>query len=80
MKKIILLLCCFVVSIGLHAEMTTNPKANPKAVVQVGNARFTVLTPEIIRIQYSDRQLFEDRATFAVVNRNLPVPQFTTIR
>ena len=80
MKKIILLLCCFVVSIGLHAEMTTNPKANPNAVVQVGNARFTVLTPEIIRIQYSDRQLFEDRATFAVVNRNLPVPQFTMVR
>jgi len=55
-----------------------NPVANPKAIVQSGNARFTVLTPEMIRIQYSDRGLFEDRATFAVVNRALPVPSFTT--
>ena len=55
-----------------------NPVANPEAVVQVGNARFTVLTPEMIRIQYSDRGKFEDRATFAVINRRLPVPQFTS--
>lgn len=54
-----------------------NPQASPDAVVSAGNARFTVLTPEMIRIQYSTKQLFEDRATFAVVNRRLPVPRFT---
>ncbi|MBQ6227087.1 MAG: DUF5110 domain-containing protein [Prevotella sp.] len=52
--------------------------ANPEAVVASGRARFTVLTPRMIRIQYSSREQFEDRATFAVVNRNLPVPAFTT--
>ena len=57
-----------------------NPVANPQAIVQEGRARFTVLTPEMIRIQYSEKQKFEDRATFAVVNRRLPVPQFTTER
>ncbi|MCF0195824.1 MAG: DUF4968 domain-containing protein, partial [Bacteroidaceae bacterium] len=31
-----------------------------------------------IRIQYSATDKFEDRATFAVVNRRLPVPSFTT--
>ena len=62
----------------LMAQAEYNPQPNPNAVVQEGKARFTVLTPEMIRIQYSDRQLFEDRATFAVVNRNLPVPKFTT--
>ena len=62
----------------LMAQTEYNPQPNPDAVVQEGKARFTVLTPEMIRIQYSDRQLFEDRATFAVVNRNLPVPEFTT--
>ena len=62
----------------LMAQTEYNPQPNPDAVVQEGKARFTVLTPEMIRIQYSDRQLFEDRATFAVVNRNLPVPKFTT--
>lgn len=41
-----------------------------------GNARFTVLTPEMIRIEYSEDGKFEDKATFAVVNRNLEVPEF----
>lgn len=53
--------------------------AHPDAVVRSGKARFTVLTPEMIRIQYSDRSLFEDRATFAIVNRRLPVPAFTAV-
>ena len=80
MKKTILsllalLTCCFV---QLWAEPGNNPEANPEAVVTSGKARFTVLTPQMIRIQYSTRQLFEDRATFAVVNRNLPVPEFST--
>ena len=52
--------------------------AHPDAVVSSGKARFTVLTPEMIRIQYSDCARFEDRATFAIVNRRLPVPTFTT--
>ena len=62
------------------AQAESNPVANPNAVVTEGNARFTILTPEMVRIQYSKKALFEDRATFAVVNRNLPVPQFSTER
>ena len=57
---------------------TLDPVADPAAVVTSGRARFTVLTPQMIRIQFSTTQKFEDRATFAVVNRRLPVPQFTT--
>ncbi len=30
-----------------------NPVANPEAVVLSGNARFTVLTPNLIRMEYS---------------------------
>ncbi|MBQ9293373.1 MAG: DUF5110 domain-containing protein [Bacteroidaceae bacterium] len=52
--------------------------AQEEAVVTSGNARFTILTPRLIRIQYSTKGLFEDRATFAVVNRRLPVPAFTS--
>lgn len=55
-----------------------NPVADPKAVVISGNMRFTVLTPEMIRIEWSDTKKFEDRASFIVVNRNLPVPSYTT--
>ena len=61
-----------------HAQEEYNPVADPDAVVQSGNMRFTVLTPQMIRIQYSSKKVFEDRATFAVVNRRLPVPAFTT--
>ena len=57
-----------------------NPRADEKAVVTEGNARFTILTPELIRIEYSDNGVFEDNATFAVVNRRLPVPDFTVSR
>jgi hypothetical protein len=48
-----------------------DPQANPKAMVVSGNARFTVLTPELIRIEYSTYPgpKFEDRATVAFVNR-----------
>jgi len=61
-----------------YAQEEYNPVADPDAVVQSGNTRFTVLTPQMIRIQYSSKKVFEDRATFAVVNRRLPVPAFTT--
>ena len=61
-----------------YAQKEYNPVADPDAVVQSGNMRFTVLTPQMIRIQYSSKKVFEDRATFAVVNRRLPVPAFTT--
>lgn len=61
---------------GATAGNSADPVANPKAVIEAGNARFTVLTPEMIRIEYSDKGLFEDRATFSVVNRNLEVPRF----
>lgn len=65
-------------SLFLFANKEVNPVANPDAVVTSGNMRFTVLTPRLIRIQYSANKQFEDRATFTVVNRNLEVPAFTT--
>ena len=59
--------------------MAANPKAPEAAIVNAGNARFTVLTPEMIRIEYSDSSKFEDRATFAIINRELSeVPDFMT--
>lgn len=43
----------------------------------MGSARFTVLTPQLIRYEYSTTGLFEDRATLTFVNRDLPVPSFS---
>ena len=79
MRPLLILIALAALNLTATAQVQSeNPQADPAAVVQSGKARFTVLTPEMIRIQYSDKQLFEDRATFAVVNRRLPVPQFTT--
>ena len=77
MKRLITVISLFLSLTSLTAQ-TENPVADPSAVITSGKARFTVLTPEMIRIQYSDRNLFEDRATFAIINRRLPVPQFST--
>lgn len=62
--------------VGLTTSAQDNPIANPKAMVVSGKARFTILTPEMIRIEYSDKSVFEDRATFTVINRNLEVPYY----
>lgn len=64
-------------SASLRADETWNPVANPDAVVMSGKMRFTVLTARMVRIEYSPTANFEDRATFAIVNRRLPVPHYT---
>ncbi len=69
----LLLLACF------EGLADNNPKAAPEAVVVCGNARFTVLTDRLIRMEWAADGQFEDRASLAVVNRNLPVPAFKVI-
>ena len=75
MKKIISLFPILFTSFSIIAE--NNPVADPNAIVISGDMRFTVLTPEMIRIEWSGNQIFEDRASFSVINRRLPVPSFT---
>ncbi len=53
------------------------PVANPNAVVQLEQTRFTVLTPRVIRMEWSPNGQFEDHATLVFVNRRLPVPSFS---
>ncbi|HJT16583.1 MAG TPA: TIM-barrel domain-containing protein [Thermoanaerobaculia bacterium] len=72
MRKILLLL---LLAIPLHGEEKWNPVADPKAIVIEGPARFTVLTPRLIRMEWGQ---FEDHASLVFVNRRLPVPPFTT--
>ena len=52
------------------------PAASPEAMITFGNARFTVLTPRLIRLEWSADGTFEDRATLGIVNRCLDVPEF----
>lgn len=64
---------------ALGAERA-EPKADPKAQVVAGNARFTVLTPAMIRMEWSASGRFEDRASLAFVHRRTPVPRFSSTR
>jgi len=57
--------------------VATNPVPNPAAVVVLGKARFTLLTPQLIRMEWAADGKFEDHASLVFLNRNLPVPKFT---
>ena len=64
---------------GPSAEATpppTDPVADPKAIVAVGHARFTVLTPQLIRMEWSADGKFQDHASLVFINRRLPVAKF----
>ena len=52
--------------------------ANPAAVVHSpdGKARFTVLSAELLRLEFSEASQFDDRQSLSFVNRALPVPAF----
>ncbi len=78
MKKNLLLAICLLS--GSLVFGAPNPKAAPGAQVVAGNARFTVLTDRLVRMEWSPSGSFEDRATLAIINRNLPVPKFTATR
>ncbi|MDG6100855.1 DUF5110 domain-containing protein [Dactylosporangium aurantiacum] len=51
---------------------------SPPATVRDGRARFQVLSPTLIRMEYAPDGRFEDRPTFNAVNRDLPAPAYTT--
>ena len=47
------------------------------ATVTAGDARFEVLTPEVIRLEYSPTGSFLNQPTFTVLDRDLPVPAYS---
>ena len=53
-------------------------KAAAQATVISGDARFEVLTPEVIRMEYSPSGSFLDDPTFDILNRNFTVPSYTS--
>lgn len=77
MKKILIAAFMFVVLISTCIAQDYNPVASPGSVVKTDQARFTVLTDGLIRMEWSDKNEFEDNASLVFVNRNLPVPVFS---
>ncbi len=50
------------------------PRAHPAAVVVHGDVRFTVLTPRLVRLEWSEEGVFEDRASYAFPTRYSEAP------
>ena len=63
---------------AIHPKPT--PKANPAAIIHEGNARFTVLTSRLIRLEFDPQKNFEDHASQVFLYREQIVPEFHTLR
>lgn len=80
MKKTFLFFVLTLIPVVSFGQEKYEPVADSRAIVQCGNARFTVLTPKLVRMEWNEDCIFEDRATLAFVNRKLDVPDFRTLR
>ncbi|MFZ0821824.1 MAG: TIM-barrel domain-containing protein [Candidatus Acidiferrales bacterium] len=63
-------------SAQVNPSAAPNPVADPRAVVISGQARFSVLAPQLIRIEWAADAKFEDHASLVFTNRFMPVPPF----
>ncbi len=61
---------------NISLAMTYSAIADPRAVVLSGHARFTVLTPQLIRMEWATDGHFEDHPSMVFLNRRLAVPEF----
>ncbi len=59
-----------------YLNLDFQPKADSKAVVQFGPARFSILTPKLLRLEYDPSQSFVDRPSQIFWYRKQPVPKF----
>lgn len=59
-----------------YLRLPFRPQASPEAVVATANARFSVLTSRLIRIEYSPTGQFEDHPSQTFWFRQQPVPPF----
>ena len=58
----------------------TDSVCKSEAIIQGERYRISILTPSLIRLEYSEEGKFEDRATQAVINRNFAVPEYEVRR
>ena len=62
-----------------HLRLATSPVAHPDATVQGDTWRITVLTEGLVRLEWAEDGVFEDRASTFALHRDLPVPAFDVI-
>lgn len=63
--------------LGEHFKMPiAEIKANPECVYSGEKYRITILSERLLRLEYNENGLFEDRPTEIVLNRNFESPKF----
>ncbi len=67
-------------SADAQPEASYSATADPSAIIVLGHARFTVLTPQLIRMEWAADGHFEDRPSMLFLNRRLTVPKFKVIQ
>ncbi len=67
----------FCIVLTIMKAQPQSPKANPSSYIIRGDVRFTILTPQLVRMEWSKDSVFEDRASLVFIDRNLPVPPFS---
>ena len=60
-------------------RIKTEGHAEDASIIQGEKYRFTVLTEEMIRLEYCEDGQFEDRATQCVIDRKFKVPEYQVI-
>lgn len=61
---------------GIREKYDCRPVARPESILKGEKYRITVLTESLLRLEYKEDGVFEDRATQMVFNREFPVPDF----
>ncbi|ERJ11189.1 glycoside hydrolase family 31 protein [Haloplasma contractile] len=59
-----------------HFKFQMQPLANDEAIIKGDKFRITLLTERLVRFEYSEEGMFEDRASQTFINRKLDTPQF----
>lgn len=78
MRNFSRLLPCLLLGAALLGCQRSSAPSPADAQLRDGHARFTVLTPTLIRLEYADDDRFEDGTTQTVVNRDFTVPAFSS--
>ena len=63
-------------NLGDQFIVDKNSVANAKSIVKGDKYRFTILTERLVRLEYNEDGVFEDRATEQVFNRKFDIPKF----
>ncbi len=63
-----------------HFQVPMTPTTTPQAMVRTPHTRITLLTPRLVRLEYSPTDEFEDHASQTFWHRAWPAPEFKVDR